>query len=90
MFIKTAYNRSDTVRYDQIRSDTVGHGRIRLRLRYGYGMATVRLRVLARIGRITVILIVKLICDDDVTVISSSQKQNVNHNSFHDINEKTF
>ena len=43
MYIKTAYNRSDTVRYGQIRSDMVG-----------YGTATVRLRLSARIGSITV------------------------------------
>jgi hypothetical protein len=41
MYIKTAYNRSDTVGYGQIRSDTVT---AKLRLRNGYGTATVRLR----------------------------------------------
>jgi hypothetical protein len=36
MYIKTAYNRSDTVRYGQIRSDTVGYGQIRSdTVRYG-------------------------------------------------------
>jgi hypothetical protein len=47
MYIKTAYNRSDTVRYGRTRSDTV--------------TATVWLRVLARIGRITVYTCISLI-----------------------------
>jgi hypothetical protein len=56
--------RSDTVRYGQIRSDTVrygyGYGAATEWLRYGYGTATVRLRVLARIGRITVYFFSKI------------------------------
>jgi hypothetical protein len=60
MYIKpliTGQIRSDTVGYGRERSDTVGNDRIRsdtVGYGYGYGMATVRLRVLARIGRITV------------------------------------
>ena len=52
--------RADTVRYGWKRSDAVRYGRMRsdtVRLRsvtVGYGTATVRLRLSARIGRITV------------------------------------
>jgi hypothetical protein len=69
MYIKIAYNRSDTVRngriwytvgYGRYGSGTVavrqryGSGTAAVRQRYGSGTAAERLRLSARIGRITV------------------------------------
>jgi hypothetical protein len=87
MYIKIVYNRSDTIRNGWIRSDTVRYGEIWLdTVGYGwirpdtveYGTAAVRLRLSARIGRITVSFTVNSLHEQSpfLTFTSSITKKN--------------